>query len=322
MNCKNLKIVYMGTPEFAAKILKTLVEEGFNIAGVVTAPDKPSGRGQKLTEPEVKKYAQSLNLKILQPEKLKDPGFITELEQLQADVQVVVAFRMLPEIVWQMPKLGTFNLHASLLPQYRGAAPINWAIINGETITGLTTFLIDKEIDTGKILHRTEIEIKPDETAGDLHDKMIPIGASLIMETLESLANGKKDAIPQEILLKEIKDLKPAPKIFKNDCRINWHENGAKIYNHIRGMSPFPCAWTEIGKPGDEKFFGLKIFENEWINSKNTHPVGTISTNKNEILVSIKDGFIKIKSLQLEGKKRLTAGEFVRGNQIEGFIVR
>jgi methionyl-tRNA formyltransferase len=322
MNYRNLRIVFMGTPEFAALILKTLVEDGCNIVGVITVPDKPAGRGQKLQESEVKKYALSKNLNILQPEKLKNPDFINALEVLKPDVQVVVAFRMLPEVIWQMPKLGTFNLHASLLPQYRGAAPINWAIINGDTKTGLTTFLIDKEIDTGKIIHKKEIEIKDSDSAGDLHDKMIPEGALLVIKTLESLANGNIEAIQQDSLINDNKELKPAPKIFKTDCKINWQLKGKTIYNLIRGLSPYPCAWTEIGKTNDERFLMLKVFESELIESAHNVTIGSIITDNKKLLVAINDGYIQIKNLQLEGKKRLNAEEFLRGFKIEGYFVR
>jgi methionyl-tRNA formyltransferase len=311
----------MGTPEFAALILKNLVEEGLNIVGVITVPDKPAGRGQKIQESEVKKYALSQNIKILQPEKLKDPEFIKNLQDLKPDIQVVVAFRMLPEIVWQMPKLGTFNLHASLLPQYRGAAPINWAIINGDTKTGLTTFLIDKEIDTGKIIFKKEIEINLSDSAGDLHDKMIPAGSQLVMKTLDSIAKGEVIAIPQENLIKDKNELKPAPKIFKNDCRINWNEEGLKIYNLIRGLSPYPAAWTELGKNDDAKFLNLKIFESEWIESNHSENSGTLKIEKNQLLIAVKGGYINIKNLQLEGKKRLKTEDFLRGFKNEEHFV-
>jgi len=322
MNFKDLRIVFMGTPEFAALILKNLVENGFNIVGVVTAPDKPAGRGQKLQEPEVKRYALTQELSILQPEKLKDPLFIQSLENLKPDLQIVVAFRMLPEMVWQLPRLGTFNLHASLLPHYRGAAPINWAIMNGEQKTGLTTFLIDKEIDTGKIIHQSEIEIKSNESAGDIHDKMIPEGAKLIIKTIESLANENIEAVPQDLLIKSTTDLKPAPKIFKNDCRINWNQDGLKIYNHIRGLSPYPNAWTELGKPGEEKLLNLKVFESELITEKHNHKIGSLKIENNMLMVAISDGYIGIKNLQLEGKKRMAIEDFLRGFKLDGHILR
>jgi methionyl-tRNA formyltransferase len=321
MNIKDLRIVFMGTPEFAALILKNLVEEGLNIVGVVTVPDKPAGRGQKIQESDVKKYALSENIKILQPEKLKDPEFIKNLEDLKPDLQVVVAFRMLPEIVWQMPKLGTFNLHASLLPQYRGAAPINWTIINGDTKTGLTTFLIDKEIDTGKIILKKEIEIKLTDSAGDLHDKMIPEGAKLVLKTLESIAKGELNTIPQENLINDKNELKPAPKIFKTDCRIDWNKEGLNIYNLIRGLSPYPAAWTELGKKNDNKFLNLKIYESEWIESNHNENTGTLKIENNQLLIAVKGGYIKIKNLQLEGKKRLKTEDFLRGFKPDNHFV-
>jgi len=302
--------------------LKSLVEEGFNIIGVITVPDKPAGRGQKLQESEVKKYALSQNLKILQPEKLKDPEFNKVLESLKPDVQIVVAFRMLPEQIWSLPRFGTFNLHASLLPQYRGAAPINWAIINGEKKTGLTTFLIDKEIDTGNILFKTEIEIKATESAGDLHDKMIPEAAKLIFKTLESIAMGDIKAIPQKSTIAQNQELKAAPKIFKNDCRINWKLTGSTIYNKIRGLSPYPCAWTELGKKDDTKFLNLKIFESELHTERHELNPGTIKVENNRFLVAIDGGFIQIKNLQMEGKKRMNSEDFLRGFKFEGHFVQ
>lgn len=313
MNSRDLRIVFMGTPEFAAHILKKLIEENYNIVGVVTAPDKPAGRGQKIQEPEVKKYAQTQNLKILQPEKLKDPKFVEELKAINADIQVVIAFRMLPEIIWQMPVHGTFNLHASLLPQYRGAAPINWAIINGEKRTGLTSFLIDKEIDTGKIIAKKEIDIEFTDTAGSLHDKMIMPGAELVIETIETIAQGKLKAIPQEMFIEQIIHLKVAPKIFKNDCRINWENEGLMIYNFIRGMSPFPCSWTELHNMGGEKPLSLKIYEAEWISEQHQKVHGSLLIEKNKLFVAVMGGYIKLKSIQLEGKKRLLAEEFLNG---------
>jgi methionyl-tRNA formyltransferase len=322
MDYKDLRIVYMGTPEFAAIILKTLVEEKLNIVGVITAPDKPAGRGQKMQESEVKKYASSQKLKILQPEKLKNTEFLRDLESLKADVQVVVAFRMLPESVWKMPPKGTFNLHASLLPHYRGAAPINWAIINGEKKTGLTTFFIDNEIDTGKVLLQSEIEIDNCDTAGQLHDKMIPVGARLIIETLKVISDGNYQAIPQEILSDEHERIKPAPKLFKENCRINWEQEGKNIYNFIRGLSPYPCAWTELSKQGEEKASLVKIFDNEFVIRYHNEQVGTLIQEGTKLYIAVKDGIIQIKSLQLEGKKRMQTEDFLRGHKINGHFVR
>jgi len=318
---KQLRIIFMGTPEFAVEILKGLVEGGYQVVGVVTAPDKPSGRGQKLQEPEVKKYAISKNLKVLQPEKLKNQEFTDELSALNADLQIVVAFRMLPEQVWRMPKLGTFNLHASLLPQYRGAAPINWAIINGEEKTGLTTFLIDAEIDTGKILLKKEIEIKKTDSAGDLHDRMMLAGAKLVQDTIEIIANGDLNPITQNSLIQLIKEIKPAPKIFKNDCRIHWGNEGEKIYNFIRGLSPFPGAWTTLVYPETGKTLNLKVFESDWIKQDHQNNPGVLQADKSKLLVAVKDGYISLKVIQLEGKKKLNVDEFLRGYKIDNQII-
>ncbi len=322
MNARNLRIVFMGTPEFAVEILKGLVEGGYKVVGVVTAPDKPSGRGQKLQEPEVKKYAIAQNLNVLQPEKLKNQDFINELQSLNADLQIVVAFRMLPEPVWRMPKLGTFNLHASLLPQYRGAAPINWAIINGEEKTGLTTFLIDAEIDTGKILLKKKIEIIKTDSAGDLHDRMMIAGAQLVKETIEIIASGNLQPITQDSIIQSVTELKQAPKIFKNDCRINWENEGEKIYNFIRGLSPFPGAWTTIVYPETGKILNLKVFESEWIQGISHENIGALMADKSKIHVAVKNGYISIKVLQLEGKKKLNVEEFLRGFKVDNQILK
>jgi len=321
MNSTDLKIVFMGTPEFAVEILKGLVEEGYQVVGVVTAPDKPSGRGQKIQESEVKKYALAHSLKVLQPEKLKNQLFIEELKALDADLQIVVAFRMLPEQVWRMPKLGTFNLHASLLPQYRGAAPINWAIINGDEKTGLTTFLIDAEIDTGKILLKKEIEIKKTDSAGDLHDRMMIAGAKLVQETIEMIAIGNINPVTQDSLIQSITEIKPAPKIFKDDCRIKWDLPGERIYNFIRGLSPFPGAWTNILNKETGKILNLKVFESEWIQFLHQESFGALKADKNNLKVAVENGYISLKVLQLEGKKRLKIDEFLRGYSADNQIL-
>ena len=244
MSSNDFRIVFMGTPEFAVASLKSLIESGFNVVAVVTAPDKPAGRGQKLQESDVKQYAKYLNIPILQPEKLKDAEFIDQLRELKADLNVVVAFRMLPEIIWSMPRLGTINLHASLLPQYRGAAPINWAIINGDKKTGITTFFIEKEIDTGKIIHFKEVEIAETDNAGTLHDKLMLSGAALLTETVSGIKTGIYPQLDQKSVLPEDSILHPAPKIFKETCKINWDNEIDKTYNFIRGLSPYPAAWT------------------------------------------------------------------------------
>ena len=321
MKGKELKIVFMGTPGFAVETLKALVEAEYNIIGVVTAPDKPAGRGRKIQESEVKKYAVENGLKVLQPEKLKSPEFAQELKALNPDLQIVVAFRMLPEVVWQMPKFGTFNLHASRLPQYRGAAPINWAIINGEKTTGLTTFLIDKEIDTGKILLQKEIEITENDSAGSLHDKMMLEGAELVKTTVDLLASGKFEAKPQEEYFKNIKELKPAPKIFKEDCKIDWTHKADKIYNFIRGLSPFPGAWTTLKNSETGKKLVLKIFETELIHESHNEAIGVLKTDKNNVFIAIDGGYLSLKVLQLEGKKRLKAEELLRGYSFDNQTV-
>lgn len=322
MTGKDLRIVFMGTPDFAVASLKALIENDYQVVGVITSPDKPAGRGRKLNKSAVKKYAVEKNLAVLQPEKLKKTEFIAELESLKADLQVVVAFRMLPEIVWNMPSLGTFNLHASLLPQYRGAAPLNWAIINGEKETGVTTFLLDHEIDTGKILFKEKIEIGNNDQAGDLHDKLMEIGAGLVLKTVDSLATGDYKAISQDELGKT-EDLKHAPKIFKEDRKINWTKPAEDIYNLIRGLSPFPTAWTELENENDPFLTGLKIFSTEIENETSDSP-GTIqSDGKTYLKVASSDKWIKIKELQLAGKKRIKTEDFLRGfHNIEKFRLK
>ncbi len=322
MKAKNLRIIYMGTPDFAVAPLKELIENQYNVVAVVTAPDKPAGRGKKLRASAVKQFAEKHNLNILQPEKLKDPGFNKQLQDLKPDLNIVVAFRMLPKQVWQLPKLGTFNLHASLLPQYRGAAPINWAIINGETKTGLTTFLIDDQIDTGQIILQEEMEIDYKDNVGSLHDKMMIKGAKLVLETVNLLAEGNFKPIPQNALIKDVSQLKAAPKIFKDDCKINWQQNGAKIYNFIRGLSPYPAAWTIFQNINGDKILSAKIFEAEYLNEKHEMLTGDIDSDKKTYLhIAVPDGFIAIKSIQLEGKKRLNIEDFLRGFDIENYLI-
>ncbi len=314
---KDLRIVFMGTPDFAVASLKALVDGGYNIAGVITSPDKPAGRGRKLHESAVKKFAVENNLHVLQPEKLKNPEFISELKSLQADLQVVVAFRMLPEMVWSMPPLGTFNLHASLLPQYRGAAPLNWAIINGEKETGVTTFLLKHEIDTGAILFQEKIAIGNNDTVGDIHDRLMEIGSGLVLKTVDALAEGNYAAIEQDKI--HSGDLKHAPKIFKEDCKIDWTQSAEKIHNLTRGLSPYPAAWTEL-IDGDGNSLGMKVFATE-IDEACNEEAGTIdSEGKSYLKVSTSDYWIRINELQLAGKKRMTVKDFLRGFQgIENF---
>jgi methionyl-tRNA formyltransferase len=294
----------MGTPEFAVASLDAILHAGYNVVAVITAPDKPAGRGMQLTESAVKKYAREKGLPILQPEKLKAPAFLDELRAFAADLQIVVAFRMLPEVVWNRPPMGTVNLHGSLLPQYRGAAPINWAIINGEPETGVTTFKLQHDIDTGNILLQEKFPIGPDETAGELHDRMKKIGARVLVHTIAGLASGSLTATPQEI----IPNLHHAPKIFTETCRIDWTKPTAIIYNLIRGLSPFPAAFTDL----DGKL--LKIFSGAKDPTPPAFPAGQPDTDQKSYLrFATADGYIRITDLQLEGKKRMNVADFLRG---------
>jgi len=302
----NPKIIFLGTPDFAVSSLEALKNNGFNVVAAVTAPDKPAGRGLKLTESAVKQYAVSHQIPVLQPEKLKDPLFIETLKSYHADLQVIVAFRMLPEMVWSMPSMGTINLHGSLLPQYRGAAPINRAIMNGESKTGVTTFKLQKEIDTGDILLKEEILIGPEETAGALHNRMKEIGAKLVVKTIFGLIEGTLKEMPQEIT--DMGSLKMAPKIFTSDCEINWNDSVSKIHNQIRGLSPFPGAFTTFeGKM-------MKIFISRPVENIHRHIPGSVEIeSKTSIRFFAKDGFIYVDELQVEGKKRMFAEDFLRG---------
>lgn len=313
MNPKDIRIVFMGTPDFAVESLKALVENGYNIVGVITAPDKPAGRGQQLNVSAVKQYAAKQGLRILQPEKLKNPDFIAELKSLKADLQVVVAFRMLPEIVWAMPPMGTFNLHGSLLPQYRGAAPLNWAVINGETETGVTTFLLSHEIDTGKIMFQEKTPIAENETVGDIHDRLMIIGANLVVKTVDALANGGVDAIDQEKLINDGLQVKHAPKIYKDDCRIDWTHDTESVRNLIRGLSPYPTAWTELVHPGKSETLTAKIFAASRDSSLPAAP-GTLQTDgKKYLKIACPDGWLSVTDIQLSGKKRMKIDELLRG---------
>ncbi len=312
MKREDLRIVFMGTPGFAVETLKELVENNYNVVGVITAPDKPAGRGYKLQQSAVKEYAESKGLNILQPEKLKDEEFIDNLRQLKADIQVVVAFRMLPEIIWNMPPKGTFNLHASLLPQYRGAAPINWAIINGETQTGVTTFFLKHEIDTGEIIFQEKINIEPNDNVEIIHDKLMIEGAHLVKKTIDAIINNSIVPQPQSKYFSCESDLKPAPKIFKETCQIDWQKSSAEINNFIRGLSPYPAAWTELEIKG--KLLNFKIYETEVLIEAHNNTPGTIITdNKTSMRIATKDGFIEIKELQLSGKKRMNTVQFLNG---------
>lgn len=312
MKKEDFRIVFMGTPDFAVGSLKVLIENNFNVAGVVTNPDKPAGRGQKIKESAVKKYAAANNLNILQPPKLKNESFINQLKKLSPNIQVVVAFKILPPEVFNIPSHGTFNLHASLLPDYRGAAPINHTIINGETETGVTTFFLDDKVDTGKIIDQRKVDIKPDDTAGTLHDKLMKKGSQLVVDTVEKILSGNYSLLNQEELIKSNQTIKKAPKIFKEDCRINWNESVEKIYNFIRGLSPYPASWTEITSNGKKQ--GVKIFEAVPVYQPPSQPTGTIHTDeKNYLQVACKDGFIDIKTLQLSGKRKMKVDEFLVG---------
>jgi methionyl-tRNA formyltransferase len=296
----------MGTPEFAVASLNALIEAGCNVVAVVTAPDKPSGRGQKLSESAVKKYAVSQGLPVLQPERLKSPEFIEELRSFKADFQVVVAFRMLPEMVWNMPPKGTINLHASLLPDYRGAAPINWAVINGEKETGVTTFFLKHEIDTGNILFSERVTIEETETAGDVHDKLMAAGSMLLVKTVKAIETGDYEETPQEEIKSE--QLHHAPKIFKDDCTINWRQPAIKVYNQIRGLSPYPTAFTTL----QDKT--LKIFKAELQKGEpGISSGGFLTDGKTYLKYACTDGFISLTEVQMEGKKRMGIEEFLRG---------
>lgn len=311
MQGKDLRIVFMGTPEFAVESLKALVENGYQVVGVITAPDKPAGRGQKLNESAVKQYAVSQGLNVLQPEKLKNPEFLEELRALQADLQIVVAFRMLPEVVWSMPRLGTFNLHGSLLPQYRGAAPINWAIINGDKETGVTTFLLSHEIDTGRILFREKTPISDNDNVGIIYNRLMEMGAPLVLKTVEALASGDYTAVEQDELANPA-TLKHAPKIFKDDCRINWSNSGEQIRNLIRGLSPYPTAWTELQDEGGQ-VLSMKIFESSFVSAEGVVPGEVATDGKKYFRIAAADGWLDITDLQLSGKKRMNVGDFLRG---------
>jgi methionyl-tRNA formyltransferase len=317
---RNLRIVFMGTPGFAVATLGCLLINGFNVVGVVTSPDKPAGRGMKVSKSAVKEFAEYSYLPVMQPENLRDPSFINQLKDLNADIFIVVAFRMLPEVVWKIPPLGTINLHASLLPDYRGAAPINHVIINGETTTGVTTFLIDDKIDTGNILLREEVQIFPFENAGELHDRLMKHGSRLVIKTLAQVAGNEIRPLLQSGLIKPGEKPKLAPKIHPNDCIINWNNVPARIYNFIRGLSPYPCAKSFL--KNEKGTLSLKIFESEpEVAEHKFKPGHIISDGKNFIRVACRDGFISITSIQLEGKKRMSCVEFLRGFKIGYYTI-
>lgn len=309
MKKKDFRIVFMGTPEFAVATLRSLIENKYNVVGVVTMPDKPAGRGHKIQESDVKKYAVSQNLQVLQPEKLRDIEFLDALKSLNADLNIVVAFRMLPEVVWDMPKHGTYNLHASLLPQYRGAAPINWAIINGEKETGVTTFKLVHEIDTGKIAHQIRVEIRERDNAGIIHDKLMNMGANLVLKTIDAIIDESIDLKEQP---SDIASLKPAPKIFKETCKINWQLSAQEIDNFIRGLSPYPAAYTILAR--EDSNLNIKIFDALPLVEKHNYPIGTILQPESSCIdVAVTDGFLRILELQVQGRKRMETSAFLNG---------
>ena len=317
MEKQDLRIVYMGTPEFAVESLRRLVEGGYNVVGVVTMPDKPMGRhGSVLQASPVKQYAESKGLKVLQPVRLKDEGFVEELRSLRADLQIVVAFRMLPEVVWSMPPLGTFNLHASLLPQYRGAAPINWAVINGDTKTGITTFFLQHEIDTGQIIQQVRVPIADTDNVGIVHDKLMMLGGQLVVETVDNILSGTVKAIPQEQFMKENEELRPAPKIFKDTCRMDWSKPLKQVYDFVRGLSPYPAAWTELVQPDGHRLV-LKIYEAVKVPAMHALPHGSVHTDgKTFFHVAVEGGYLSLLTLQLAGKKRMGVADFLRGYRL------
>jgi methionyl-tRNA formyltransferase len=303
---RDLRVIFMGTPDFAVTILKGLLEEKVNVVGVITAPDKPAGRGRKLNESAVKKIALENNLTILQPTNLKNEAFLKEFEALKPNLNIVVAFRMLPKAVWQLPEYGTFNLHASLLPQYRGAAPINWAIINGETETGVTTFFIDDKIDTGEIILQSELDIKPNETVGELHDKLMHLGSKVVNDTVRLIEKGNVKTQKQPV-----KESKPAPKIYTETCKIDWDDSTDNIYNKIRGLNPYPTAWTTLYNNKEEYLVKIYDVKKEHIAHKNEF--GKLLFSKKELKVSTKDGYIIIDSLKMAGKKKMDAKSLLNG---------
>lgn len=308
---RDLRIVFMGTPDFAVATLKALLDANYNVVGVITAPDKPAGRGRKLHQSAVKKFALANNLNVLQPTNLKRTSFVEELKALNANLQIVVAFRMLPKVVWQMPEYGTFNLHASLLPDYRGAAPINWAIINGETKTGVTTFFIDEKIDTGAMIFQEEVLIDPTENAGSLHDKLMTVGSDLVVKTVRHI---EKDEVTTTIQ-PTIEETKTAYKIHKETCKIDWTDTIDHIYNKIRGLSPYPASWTTLYNGEDT--YNIKIYDVEKIVEANEHAVGSVISTKKEVKIAVKEGYISLRILQLPGKRSMEISALLNGFSFE-----
>lgn len=320
MQKEDLRIIYMGTPDFAVESLRALVEGDYNIVAVVTMPDKPMGRHQtELSQSAVKQYALSQGLPVLQPERLKDETFIAQLRELRADLQIVVAFRMLPEIVWSMPRLGTFNLHASLLPQYRGAAPINWAVINGDTETGITTFFLDHEIDTGAIIQRVAVPIHDEDNVEAVHDRLMHLGAQLVVETVDNIMADKVRPIPQEQLVSD-SPIRHAPKIFKDTCRIDWLLGVKRCYDFVRGLSPYPAAWTELQDTNGKRTM-LKIYAAHKEMTGHQEAIGTLhSDGKSYLKVALADGYLHLDTLQLAGKKRMAVADFLRGFKFDSSL--
>ena len=320
MEKKDLRIVFFGTPEFAVESLSRLVDEGYNIVGVVTATDKPGRRGHTLIQSEVKQYALSHGLRLLQPERLKDEAFVEELRSLSADLQIIIAFRMLPEVVWSMPRLGTFNLHASLLPRYRGAAPINWAIINGDTETGVTTFFLQHEIDTGDIIDQRRIAIGPDDNIGQVYDRLMRLGADMVIDTVEHILAGTVKTIPQDQLIAAGEAATPAPKIFADTCRIDWTRPVRELHNLVRGLSPVPAAWTTLetgGEPQKVKVFATQPQTADWLpGTEQYHQPGAVMIHNKQLFVAGGDGYLRIDELQLAGHRRMTAQEFMIGHDL------
>lgn len=314
MTAKNLRIVFLGTPEFAVESLEAILAHGYNVVGVVTMPDKPAGRGHKMYQSPVKLCAISHGIKVMQPVKLKDPEFVEELRSLQADLFIVIAFRMLPEVVWSMPPLGTFNLHASLLPRYRGAAPINRAVMNGDTETGVTTFFLKHEIDTGDIISQERVEILPTDNVGDVHDRLMHLGAKLTVKTIDDIVAGTLTPIPQDDLVGDTEPT-PAPKIFKEDCEIHWTEPAEKIHNQVRGLSPYPAAWTTLVSDGNEPG-AMKIFETRILPSAAPLAPGEIAIDGDTLTVGTGTHPVQVLSLQAPGKRRVPTADYLRGARL------
>lgn len=315
MTKEDLRIVFLGTPEFAVESLSRIYNEGYNIVGVVTMPDKQAGRGHKMIQSPVKQFAVKHGLHLMQPEKLKSPEFVDELRSLNANLFIVIAFRMLPEVVWSMPELGTFNLHASLLPRYRGAAPINWAVINGDTRTGVTTFFLKHEIDTGDVIAQEAIDILPSDNVGDVHDKLMMLGADLTMKTIADIVAGTLTPIPQDTMIRDIEPT-PAPKIFKDTCRLDWNRPAVQLHNMVRGLSPYPGAWSTL-LDGDRTIGDVKIFETRVAPGTPSSAPGSVVIDDTSMKVATADGWLEILSLQVPGKRRMNIDEYLRGGRLE-----